>query len=118
MRTATGRHPEPRLRRLLGVFKAFSLKFDPTSGLVSLGADVEPVRGVADTGRFADDLAALFDVLGETSRDLNVGTLVLVDELQEATSEDLTAINTGVRLPTDVGKHVWDAATTSPKHRR
>jgi hypothetical protein len=96
MRTATGRHPEPRLRRLLGVFKAFSLKFDPTSGLVSLGVDVEPVRGVADTGRFADDLAALFDVLGETSRDLNVGTLVLVDELQEATSEDLTAINTAV----------------------
>ena len=37
MRMATGRHPEPRLRRLLGVFKAFSLRFDPPSGLVSLG---------------------------------------------------------------------------------
>lgn len=96
MRTATGRHPEPRLRRLLGVFKAFSLRFDPSSGLVSLGVDVEPVTGVADTGRFADDLAALFTVLGETSRDLGIGTLVLVDELQEATSDDLTAINTAV----------------------
>lgn len=96
MRTATGRHPEPRLRRLLGVFKAFSLRFDPSSGLVSLGVDVEPVTGVADTGRFADDLAALFTVLGETSRDLGIGTLVLVDELQEATSDDMTAINTAV----------------------
>lgn len=96
MRTATGRHPEPRLRRLLGVFKAFSLKFDPSNGLVSLGVDVEPVIGVADTGRFADDLAALFEVLGETCRDLGVGTLILVDELQEATSDDLTAINTAV----------------------
>jgi hypothetical protein len=57
MRTATGRHPEPRLRRLLGVFKAFSLQFDPPSGLVSLGVEVDPVAGVADTGRFADDLA-------------------------------------------------------------
>jgi hypothetical protein len=96
MRTATGRHPEPRLRRLLGVFKAFSLRFDPPSGMVSLGVEVDPVAGVADSGRFADDLAMLFEVLGETSRDLGVGTLILVDELQEATSADLSAVNTAV----------------------
>ncbi|HEU5034490.1 MAG TPA: ATP-binding protein [Mycobacteriales bacterium] len=95
MRTATGRHPEPALRRLLGVFKAFSLKIDPT-GAVSLGVDVEPVAGVADTGRFGDDLAALFEVLGETCRNLGVGVLLLVDELQEANSDELTAINTAV----------------------
>jgi len=96
MRTATGRHPEPRLRRLLGVFKSFSLRFDPPSGLVSLGVEVDPVAGVADTGRFADDLAMLFEVLGETSRDLGIGTLILVDELQEASPADLTAVNTAV----------------------
>jgi hypothetical protein len=96
MRMATGRHPEPRLRRLLGVFKAFSLQFDPPSGRVSLGVEVDPVAGVADTGRFADDLAMLFEVLGETSRDLGVGTLILVDELQEASLADLSAVNTAV----------------------
>lgn len=96
MRAATGHHPEPRLRRLLGIFRAFSLRFDPASGSVSLGVDVDPVAGVADSGRFTDDLAALFEALGETSRDLGVGTLVLVDELQEASSDDLTAINTAV----------------------
>ena len=96
MRTATGRHPEPRLRRLLGVFKAFSLRFDPPSGLVSLGVEVDPVAGVADTGRFADDLAMLFEVLGETSADLGIGTLILVDELQEASPADLSAVNTAV----------------------
>jgi hypothetical protein len=98
MRTATGRHPESRLRRLLGVFKAFSMKFDPSIGVVSLGVEVEPLTGVADTGRFADDLAALFGVLGETSRDLGVGTLVLIDELQEASRDDLVALNTAVHL--------------------
>jgi hypothetical protein len=96
MRMATGRHPEPRLRRLLGVFKAFSLQFDPPSGAVSLGVEVDPVAGVADTGRFADDLAMLFEVLGETSRDLGIGTLILVDELQEASPADLSAVNTAV----------------------
>jgi hypothetical protein len=93
LRTATGQHPEGRLRRLLGVFKAFSLRVDP-AGNVSLGIDVEPVQGVADTGRFADDLAALFETLGETARDLEIGALVLVDELQEAAPDELAALNT------------------------
>jgi len=95
MRTATGRHPESRLRRLLGIFKAFSLKVDP-SGTVAFGVEVDPVRGIADSGRFADDLAALFEALGETARDLGIGVLILVDELQEASDEELRAINTAV----------------------
>lgn len=96
MRTATGQHPVPALKRLLGVFQAFSLRFNPTTGTVGLGMDVEVLNGIADSGRFADDLAALFEVLGETSAQLGIGTLVLVDELQEAKVEDLVAINTAV----------------------
>lgn len=95
MRTATGRHPVPRLQRLLGVFKAFSLTVNP-AGTVSLGAEVTATSGVADSGRFSEDLAMLFEVLGETCRDLGIGTLILIDELQEASPEDLTAINTAV----------------------
>jgi hypothetical protein len=98
MRTATGRHPVPALKRLLGVFQAFSLKVNPATGTVALGANVDIVKGVADSGRLADDLAALFEVLGETSRELGIGTLILVDELQEASSDELTAINTAVHL--------------------
>lgn len=63
---------------------------------MALGVEVDPVRDVADSGRFADDLAALFEVLGETARDLGIGVLVLVDELQEASAEELTAFNTAV----------------------
>lgn len=95
LRTATGRHPEPPLRRLVGVFKAFSIKVDPT-GAVAVGVDVEPIKGIADSGRLAGDLAALFEVLGETARDLGMGVLVLVDELQEADAEELAAVNTAV----------------------
>lgn len=95
MRTATGRHPEPRLRRLLGMFKAFSLTVDPSSGGFSVGVDVAPIPG-ADSGRLSEDLAALLSVLGETSRELGVGTLILVDELQEASAAELTAVNTAV----------------------
>jgi hypothetical protein len=95
LRTATGRHPEPTLRHLLGVLKAFSVKVNP-AGVVALGVDVDLVGGVADSGAFADDLAALFEVLGETARELGIGVLILVDELQEASQSELTAINTAV----------------------
>lgn len=95
LRTATGRHPEPRLRRLLGIFKAFSLKVEP-SGTVSLGMEVQPIHGIADSGRLSDDLSGLFDALGETARDLGIGVLVLIDELQEATPPELAALNTAI----------------------
>lgn len=95
LRTATGRHPESRLHRLLRVFKAFSLRIDP-NGTVALGIDIEPERGVADSGRFADDLTTLLEVLGETALDLGIGVLILVDELQEAAPDELVAINTAV----------------------
>ncbi len=70
--------------------------------MVGLGADVDVIKGVADSGRFADDLAALFEILGETSRELGIGTLILVDELQEASPEELTAVNTAVH---QLGQH-------------
>lgn len=54
------------------------------------------MKGIADSGRFADDLSALFEILGDTSLDLGVGTLILVDELQEASAEELVAVNTAV----------------------
>ncbi len=95
MRSATGRHPIPRLQRLLGVFKAFSLRLDP-GGRVELGLDVAPVGGVADSGRLADDLAALFEVLGETARALGIGVLILVDEMQEAPAAELAALYAAV----------------------
>ena len=86
----------PRLHRLLGVFEAFCLKVNTATQTVSLGADVDLVKGIADSGHFADDLAALFEVLGETAVDLGIGTLILVDELQEAAPSELTAVNTAV----------------------
>lgn len=95
MRTSTGRHPMSTLRRALGVFKAFSLTVDP-SGAIGVGLDVEPIAGIADSGRLGDDLAALFVVLGETAREVGTGVLVLIDELQEALPAELSALNMAI----------------------
>lgn len=95
LRSAMGRHPEARMRLLLGVFKAFSLTADP-SGAVSVGIDIEPIEGVASSGRLPEDLAALFTALGETARELGVGVLVVIDELHALEPEELMALNAAV----------------------
>lgn len=95
MRRATGQHPEARLRRLLGVLKGFSLRVDPT-GAFSVGVDIDAMRGIADSGRLGDDLSSLLEVMSETARDLGIGVLILIDELQEAPRESLAAINAAV----------------------
>lgn len=77
------------------MLKGFSLRVDPT-GAFSVGVDVDAVRGVADTGRLGDDLSGLLEVMSETARDLGIGVLILIDELQEAPEESLAAINTAV----------------------
>lgn len=92
MRTATGRHPNgSALRRALGVLKSFTVQFGLTG--VNVGVEIDSVAGVADTGRLGEDLADLLETLGEVCRELGVGALLLVDELQEAASADLEAVN-------------------------
>ncbi|MHB1486501.1 MAG: hypothetical protein ACYCS7_04835 [Acidimicrobiales bacterium] len=63
---------------------------------MAFGVEIDPIRGIADSGRFADGLAALFEALGETARDLGIGVLILIDEIQEASGEELTALDTAI----------------------
>lgn len=92
LRTASGRFGVgDRLRSVLGVFKAFTLRAEP-DGSLALGLDVEPTRGRADTGDLEVDLAELALDLGDASRHLGVGTLLLVDEMQDLTVAELAAV--------------------------
>src|ERR1700689_1837402 len=67
-----------RVRRALGILKAFNLRLPDG---VEINLDVEAVPGPADSGDLASDLAALFVELGEVARDHATGVLLTVDEL-------------------------------------
>ncbi len=54
------------------------MRIEPT-GTLSLGIDIDPVRGVADSDRLGEDLTSLLKILGDTARDLVIGVLILVD---------------------------------------
>ncbi|TSD93272.1 ATP-binding protein [Skermania sp. ID1734] len=94
LRRAQRRFDPEKLESLLRVFKSFtaSLKL----GVINLGVEITPAAGYADTGRLSTDLTDLFVALGEAARGLGVGGLILVDELQDATAEEMAAISTAI----------------------
>ena len=73
------------------MFKAFSLKASP-DGSISIGIDVDPELGRADSGDLELDLSELLADLGEAARDLDAGVVLLIDELQELPRSDVAAL--------------------------
>lgn len=95
LRAAIGTHEVGGLRRLLGVFKSFSVTVDP-SGAYTFGIDLEAARGQADSGDASSDLSDLLRELGSTARELGVGALLVIDELQDTPSVELAALNRAI----------------------
>lgn len=80
-----------KLRAALATFKSFSIKTDPTGGL-ALGIEIDANRGRADTGSLEFDLSELAFDLAASAEDRGTGVVVLVDEMQELSSDELSAI--------------------------
>jgi hypothetical protein len=82
-------------RRLLGALKtmaSFKASYD-ASGTWSFGLDLSQASGGgADTGRLDTDLAKLFGDLSGAAREEGVGLAILIDEAQDLTTEELTAV--------------------------
>jgi hypothetical protein len=100
LRASAARFSTERVLGALRVFRSFSVKVDPT-GSYSFGVDVQPLPGNADSGDPTRDLGDLLRQLGETSRTLGVGTLVLIDEMQDVPPAELKALNAAAH---DIGQ--------------
>lgn len=94
-----------RVRRALGVLKAFSIRL-PDGPALSI--DVDAVYGPADSGDLATDLSGLFVELGEVARDHDTGVLITIDELHYVALQTLEALVMGLhraaqlRLPVTI----------------
>jgi len=88
-----------RVRRALGILKAFSLRLPEG---VEINIDVDAVPGPADSGDLASDLAALFVELGEVARDHSTGILLTIDELHYVDLPTLTALVIGLHRATQL----------------
>jgi len=80
-----------RIRQALATFKSVSLKVDPT-GALSIGIEVNPEPGRADTGSLETDLTDLALDLSAAAVELGAGVVLLIDEMQDLTRDELSAI--------------------------
>ncbi len=88
-----------RIRRALGILKAFSVRLPDGP---ELSIDVDAVHGPADSGDLATDLAGLFVELGEVARDHGTGVLITIDELQYVRRPVIEALVMGVHRATQL----------------
>jgi hypothetical protein len=91
------RHRAPdRVEQVLGVLKAFALRASPSDSKLrdrwQPGIDVPPTQGRADSGDIEIDLVELFTDVAELAQDVGTGVALLIDEMQDVTAEDVSAL--------------------------
>ncbi|GAA1731600.1 ATP-binding protein [Isoptericola hypogeus] len=70
-----------RARAAAAAIKSFSLTVQPDGSLTG-GLDVEQAWGKADTGILNEDLADVFEAIGEAAKEKDSGVVFLFDEIQ------------------------------------
>ena len=80
-----------RAARSAAVIKSFSLSVQ-ADGAMTAGLDVEPAWGTADTGSLNDDLADVFQAIGEAAAEKRRGVVFLFDEIQFLSKPELEAL--------------------------
>ena len=81
-----------KVRRGLAVLRGFVGALKVTMNDVTIGLDIEPEKGVADSGDLEIDLPNLFAAIGEAAEDRKSAVAILVDELQYFEQAELAAL--------------------------
>jgi hypothetical protein len=96
VREMAHRHRDPdRVDAVAGVLKSFALRAGPQDRKGVRWhppTDVPATRGRADSGDLETDLTELFTDVAELAGDLGVGVAVFVDEMQDISAAELTAL--------------------------
>jgi hypothetical protein len=97
VRELSVRHRAPdRVSEVLATLKAFGLRTNPRGGKLierwTPAIDGPPSVGRADSGDMEIDLLELLTDVASLAADVGVGVAVFIDEMQDLTSEDVSAL--------------------------
>lgn len=81
-----------KAKRALAVLKGFLTAVKVTVGDIEIGLDIDPARGIADTGDIEADLPELFVALAEAAAERNAAVAILIDEVQYLEPAELSAL--------------------------
>ncbi len=81
-----------KVKRGLAVLRSFIGSLKLTVGDVTIGLDIEPEKGSADSGDLEIDLPNLFMAIGEAAEDCKSAVSILIDEIQYCNQKELGAL--------------------------
>jgi hypothetical protein len=81
-----------KVKRGLGVLRGFVSAIKVTVGDVDIGLDIEPEKGVADSGDLEIDLPNLLVVVAEAAAERRTAVALLIDEVQYFNQKELGAL--------------------------
>ncbi len=81
-----------KVKRGLRVLRSFLGKLQITYEDVSIGLDVDPEKGSADSGDLEIDLPNLFVAVAEAAEERKIAVAVLIDEIQYFSQKELGAL--------------------------
>jgi hypothetical protein len=81
-----------KVRRGFAVLRSFLGALKMTFNDVTIGLDVDPERGSADSGDLEIDLPNLLVAIGEAAEDRRSAVAILIDEIQYFSSKELGAL--------------------------
>jgi hypothetical protein len=81
-----------KVKRGLAVLRSFVGTFKLTVHDVTIGLDIEPEKGAADSGDLEVDLPNLFGAIGEAAEDRHSAVAIFIDELQYFSQKELGAL--------------------------
>ncbi len=81
-----------KVKRGLSVLRSFISALKVTVNDVTIGLDIEPERGSADSGDLEIDLSNLFVALAEAAEESKSAIAIFIDELQYLTQKELGAL--------------------------
>ncbi|SEG53038.1 ATP-binding protein [Bosea lathyri] len=99
------------LSGLAGFVGAMKLKY----GDIEIGIDVEPEKGLADSGDLDSDLTALLRTVGEAARAAGTAVVLYIDELQYVPEEQLAALITALHAASQMQLPVTMMAAGLPQ---
>jgi AAA ATPase domain len=81
-----------KVKRGLAVLRSFIGSLKVSVNDVTVGLDIEPEKGSADSGDLEIDLPNLFIAIGEAAEDRNTAVALLIDEIQYFNQKELGAL--------------------------
>ncbi|NGX35180.1 MAG: hypothetical protein K1060chlam1_01552 [Candidatus Anoxychlamydiales bacterium] len=81
-----------KVKRALAVLRSFVGGLNLTVGEITIGLDIDPEKGAADSGDLEIDLPNLFISIGEAAEDRKSAIIILIDELQYFNQKELSSL--------------------------